>query len=94
MAQGLLLFAPELTLQQFVILSHDPNQPIGVLGMVAYQLGQCFNLALESFNPPDNATQVGLLPIFFRARRASGFYARGFLRCSICHGCSLLLLWR
>ncbi len=70
----LAVFLKEFPSQDFPVLGHDLDQPIGVLRMIPYQFGQRPHLTLEPIQPPQHIPQQGLIlggpgrPGFFLGR--------------------------
>jgi hypothetical protein len=55
--QPSLMVSEKLLPQYLAVLTHDPDEAIGILGMISHQLRKRLDLAFESIQPPENALE-------------------------------------
>lgn len=82
-AQAVLVLPDHLTAQQFPILCDDAHESIRVFRVIAHQLGEFLNLALQSIQPPKHFLQPSLRQAVFRST------SRLYRHDAFCHLCLL-----
>jgi hypothetical protein len=78
-AQAMLVLTDHLAAQEFAILCHDAHDSIGILRMIAHQLGKFLHLPLQSIQPPQDFLEPGRYQAVLRS--ASRFRRH----CAFCH---------
>jgi hypothetical protein len=82
-AQAVLVLPDHLAAQQFSILCDDANESIRVFRVIAHQLGEFLNLALQSIQPPKHFLQPSRRQAVFRST------SRLYRHDAFCHLCLL-----